>query len=145
MRTILFLIVTLTSSAILIGCDAFARSDLAEPRWRTTASYDKIVAHPAGVSPIKPRPWPVSVAEYAPPVVTHVAHYFPDRFVTDGDGNDSYGWTWRDYVAAVYSPASFLVNAVIIPVRMIQDPPGVLITTDLDEPLATSAPLVPKD
>ena len=119
---------------VQFGCEATARSDRAEPRWQTTASYDKIISAKTEPSPIKPRQWSASQASYQEPAATHFGSYFDDEFVTAGDGDDAYGWTWRDTVAVFYCPVRFGINALAVPVSMVKEPPGVLVTTNMDEP-----------
>jgi len=118
---------------MLAGCEATAKSDLAEPTWQPTATYEKAFAQPRTTSVIEPRQWPESQAAYEPCRVTHFGSYYDDPFVTNGDGDSAYGWTGMDWLARVYSPARMAVNTVAVPVSMIKEPPGVLPTTDLDQ------------
>lgn len=143
MRHVFCLMVVLMLASALPGCQVSAPSYTPETRWPTTASYDKIMSLPAGESAIKPRPWPISEANYEPLALTHFASYYLDPFVTEGDQNDTYRWTASDAVAVVYCPARFIVNTIAIPVSMIKEPPGVLVTTRLDEPEETNPPVSP--
>lgn len=117
----------------MVGCEATAKSDLAEPTWQPTASYEKAFAQPKTASVIVPRQWPESAAAYEPCRVTHFGSYYDDPFVTTGDGDNAYGWTGMDWLAMAYSPARFVANTAAVPVSMIKEPPGVLTTTDLDQ------------
>lgn len=127
-------------AAVLVGCEATAKSDRAEPGWQTTTSYDKIMSiENPPPSPIENRPWTSTVAFYEPPVVTHFGSYFDDPIITNGDGNDTYGWTCFDLLAVAYSPARFTVNTLAVPISMIKEPPGVLQTTNLDQKLDNDA------
>ncbi len=135
MGSVMKLLLVLGLAALVAGCEATAVSDRNEPGWQTTPSYDKIMSAKGTPNPTKPRSWPATKAEYEPPVVTHFGSYFDDPFVYCGDGNDTYGWTWMDPVAVVYSPARMVVNTVAVPVSMIKEPPGVLQCTNLDQEL----------
>lgn len=119
--------------ATLIGCEATAQSDKKELTWQKTTSYEKIMAQKPETSPLKPRNWDNKKAQYTQCVVTHFGSYFDDPFVTKGDGDEYYGWTFMDLAAFAYCPARFIVNTVCVPVSMIKEPPGVLTTTDLDQ------------
>jgi len=130
-------------SAVLVGCEAAARSDQLEPGIQTTASYETIFSLPAKPSPIKPKNWAPVKATYAAPVVTHFPSWYLDEFATEGDGNDTYGWTWVDALAFGYCPARFFVNTVALPVSAVKQPPGVLVTTDLDEPIPEQGERLP--
>jgi hypothetical protein len=128
------LVMGLGLAAMLAGCEATERSDRGEPGWQPTASYDKIMSAPATQpSPVKPRAWNSTVAKYEPPVVTHFGSYFEDPLVTQGDGNDTYGWTLMDLAAVGYSPARFVVNTLAVPISMVKEPPCVLQCTSLDQ------------
>lgn len=133
--TMVLLAASVTISLLLLaGCEATAHSDRTEPKWHTTASYDSIMSEQAvNPSPIAPRQWPATQAVYQPCTVTHFGSYFDDDFVYLGDGDDLYGWTWRDAVAFGYSPARFVVNTVCVPLSMVKEPPAVLVTTDIEQ------------
>jgi len=135
MKTVAGTLIGLVGMMMLVGCEATAISDKHEPGWQTTPSYDKIQAKTAEPSPIKARQWAPTVAEYTSPVVTHFGSYYDDPFVTQGDGNKTYGWTFMDLAAAGYSPARFVVNTVAFPVSMVKEPPCVLQCTNLDQPV----------
>lgn len=122
-------------ATVITGCEATAKSDLAEPTWQGTASYERIFAQKATAGPIARRPWPQTTAGYEPCIVTHFGSYYDDPFVTTGDGDNAYGWTALDAVAFGYSPARFVVNTLAVPISMIKEPPGILTTTDLDIPI----------
>ena len=128
----IMLFLVLSFIVVMSGCEATAKSDLNEPGWQTTASYDKIMTTASEPSPMKKRSWNCNYAAYEAPVVTHFGSYFNDPF-TDGDCNDSYGWTLMDLGAVAYSPARFAVNALAVPVSMVKEPPGVLQCTNLDQ------------
>ncbi len=130
----MLILFSLTIFAGMIGCEATARSDKLEPSWQKTASYKKIMQMPTTQpSPLTPRKWEVSKAHYAECVVTHFGSYFDDEFVTKGDGNDTYGWSGMDLVAFGYCPARFIINTLCVPISMIKEPPGVLVTSHLDQ------------
>ncbi len=134
MKKAMTVILGLLTAATFVGCEATGKSDQGEPRWQTTTSYNKIMSTKvSGPSPIKDREWAPTVACYELPVVTHFGSYFDDPIVTDGDGNDTYGWTLFDPFAVAYSPARFAVNTIAVPISMVKEPPGVLQTTNLDQ------------
>jgi hypothetical protein len=135
MKRALNVVFGLTLLAGLIGCEATAKSDMCEPGWQKTASYEKAMSKPTQPSPITQRDWLATTAEYAAPIVTHFPSWFEDPIVIDGDGNDTYGWTGFDTLAAFYSPCRYVVNLVALPVSMIKEPPGVLVCTNLDQEL----------
>ncbi len=127
-------LIIISMSVIFAGCEATAKSDKLEPGWQKTASYEKIMATPATQpSPLVHRNWKISQAHYTECIVTHFGSYFDDEFATQGDGNDTYGWTEADILAAVYCPVRFVVNTVCVPISMIKEPPGVLTTSYLDQ------------
>jgi len=130
---------------ILAGCEATAKSDKMERQWQRTASYEKIFSVKAKPSPIRPRKWAGTQATYEPCTVTHFAGYFDDEFVTVGDGDDAYGWTWADAAAFGYSPFRFIVNTICVPASMVKDPPGVLVTTDLEGSKSDGSAKVPDE
>jgi len=135
MKTIAGMVAGLMGCLMVVGCDATAKSDKCAPGWETTPSYEKVMSREGEPSPIKPRVWSPTVAVYEEPVVTHFGSYFNDPFVTEGDGNDTYGWTCMDLLAVPYSPARFVVNTVAVPVSMVKEPPCVLQCTNLDQPI----------
>ncbi len=133
-RCITIFSLLLMTLAVLAGCEATAKSDKLEPGWQKTASYEKIMATPATQpSPLVHRKWKISQANYTECVVTHFGSYFDDEFATQGDGNDTYGWTEADILAAIYCPVRFVINTVCVPISMIKEPPGVLTSSDLDQ------------
>ncbi|MFA5864929.1 MAG: hypothetical protein WC975_09610 [Phycisphaerae bacterium] len=134
MRTVAGLLLGLSLMIVLVGCEATARSDRSEPHWQTTASYDKIMSVPATQpSPIENRIWSETVATYEAPVVAHFGSYFNDPMVSDIEY--TYGWTLMDLASVAYSPARFAVNTVAVPVSMVKEPPGVLQSANLDQPI----------
>jgi hypothetical protein len=135
MKTVAWMLVGLVGCMAMVGCEATAKSDKCEPGWQTTTSYEKVMSTQGQPSPIKPRQWPATVAEYTAPTVTHFGSYYDDPFVTEGDGNDTYGWTCMDLLAVAYSPTRFVINTVAIPVSMVKEPPCVLQCTNLDQPM----------
>jgi len=120
---------------LLLGCEATAISDSAEPTWEPTASYDYIMGQMIAQKPAKPTRWAsVHKAHYQSGAVTHFGSYYDDPFVIKGDGDDLYGWTWMDAAAFGYCPARFVANTICVPISMIKEPPGVLVSEDRDEP-----------
>lgn len=145
MKAILTVVCGMVVTGILAGCEATAKSDMAEPTWEKTASYEKITSVPPVASPIKPRTWEPTCANPEPSTVTHFGSYFEDPIVQCGDGNDTYGWTWLDPGAVFYSPTRYVVNLLALPVSMVKEPPGVLQCTDLDQPIANCPTTRPVD
>ncbi|NLE29913.1 MAG: hypothetical protein GX629_09625 [Phycisphaerae bacterium] len=135
MKNTLMIVCGMVLTAILAGCEATAKSDMAEPTWEKTASYEKIMSAPSVTSPLTPRSWEQTHADPEPSIVTHFGSYFEDPIVQCGDGNDTYGWTWLDPGAVFYSPVRYTINFIALPISMIKEPPGVLQCTDLDQPI----------
>jgi hypothetical protein len=136
MKTALMVLCGVVLTGILVGCEATAKSDMMEPTWDKTPSYDKIMSATPEPSPIPRRTWQHGEASPEPSTVTHLPSYFDDPIVTDGDGNDTYGWTFLDPAAVAYSPARYAVNFIALPVSMVKEPPATLLCTDLDQPIA---------
>lgn len=117
----------------LAGCEATALSDKAQPTWQSTASYDYVTSHVTGDQPKKIRPWPVQQVCYQRGTVRHFGFYYDDPFVTQGDGDNLYGWTSMDTVAVAYCPIRFAINTLAVPFSMIKEPPGVLVAEHRDQ------------
>ena len=135
MKKLVSVLLGLSLTAILTGCEATAKCDDFDPSVEKTPSSEAIMAKVPQPSPITHRTWADTSALYAAPVVTHFPYWYEDPFVVNGDGNDSYGWTGTDWLAMVYCPCRFVVNTVGIPASMIKEPPGVCVSTDLDQKL----------
>jgi hypothetical protein len=140
MKKVLSVIVGLSLTAMLAGCEATAKSDHFDPCVERTASSEAIMTKVPQPSPITPRTWQETSAQYAAPVVTHFPYWYEDPVVVKGDGNDTYGWTGDDWLAMVYCPCRFVVNTVGMPISMIKDPPGKMMCTDLDQPIPACMP-----
>lgn len=145
MKATLMVVCGMILSGLLAGCEATAKSDMMEPSWETTASHEKFKSAPPMQSPITPRTWEQTQAIPEPSTVTHFGSYFDDPIVVNGDGNDTYGWTWLDPGAVFYSPVRYVVNVVAVPVSMVKEPPGVLQCTDLDQPISDCPTSRPAD
>ena len=90
----------------------------------STPSRDGILA--AGHAPVmRTRGLPDTYA----PLVTRggVAHYplgWEDPFEDQGDLNDTFAWTWQDYLTMPYSTGRFLVNTMFVPFSAMISWPG---------------------
>jgi len=128
------LIAVAVLTLVLVGCQATAISDRLGPTWQPTASYDYITEQQRSPLPAQAARWSSEQrVDYQAGTVWHFGSYFDDPFVSRGDGDGLYGWTWMDAAAFGYCPARFIVNTVAVPVSMIKEPPGVAISENRDQ------------
>lgn len=120
--------------ALTAGCknppmvNAYVDDSIPNQHW-TTPSRDGILA--SGHEPTnrqrfaEPRP--------APHVSYDVPHYplwWEDPFIAQGDRNDTFAWTWQDYLAMPYGLGRFMLNGLAQPVSVIVTPPGTYMVSD---------------
>jgi hypothetical protein len=129
----LWIVALISALTVLTGCEATGKSDQMEPRWQKTASYETTMQHQQPPLPERKRTWAMVPVRYEAPQVTHFGSYFDDPLIYNGDGNDSYGWSWMEGAWALLGPARFVANTVAVPVSMVKEPPGVLQIRNLDQ------------
>jgi hypothetical protein len=62
--------------------------------------------------------------------VPHYPLYWEDPFEDKGDQNDTYAWTWQDYVVMPYGLGRFILNTIAWPVSAVVTPPGTPMVSD---------------
>lgn len=120
--------------AVGSGCQHFVNpfvDELANRPPISTPSADAAMAYSGeATSPDHAKP---PIERYAADgTVVHGVLYFEDPFVTRGSDDGKCAWTYEDGLHSVYGPASFLVNAVLVPIRAVLTPPWVLLASDGD-------------
>jgi len=95
----------------------------------STPSQDAILA--AGYDPvIRHRDISEIQAPCAAGDVPHYPLWWEDPFEDIGDGNNTYAWTWQDYVAMPYGFGRFLLNTMAWPASLAVTPPGTPMVSD---------------
>ena len=56
--------------------------------------------------------------------------WWEDPFEDKGDQDDTFAWTWQDYVAMPYSFGRFLLNTIAWPVSAVVTPPWASMVSD---------------
>jgi hypothetical protein len=62
--------------------------------------------------------------------VPHYPLWWEDPLEDKGDQNDTFAWTWQDYVGMPYSLGRFLLNTMAWPVSAGVTPPGAAMVSD---------------
>lgn len=107
---------------------------VAAPWDSPTASDVKARFAPA---PPRMRPWPATAVAPESGAVVHWPLYFEDPFVDKGHGrtdesdpHNVYRGGWEDYVAALYNPARFTLNWLLLPASAVVTPPWTPMESD---------------
>mgnify|MGYP006908268508 FL=1 len=62
--------------------------------------------------------------------VPHYPLWWEDPFEDKGDQNDTFAWTWQDYVVMPYSVGRFALNGLAWPISAIVTSPGTPLISD---------------
>jgi hypothetical protein len=94
-----------------------------------TASSEAVAA--ANKAPaIRVRDIPPTPAPIARPDVPHYPLWWEDPFEDQGDNNDTFAWTWQDYLDMPYGLARFILNTVGWPASAVVTLPGTPMVSD---------------
>jgi hypothetical protein len=94
-----------------------------------TASSEAVMA--ANEAPaIRLREIPPTPAPMARDEVPHYPLWWEDPFEDQGDNNDTYAWTWQDYLHMPYGFGRFILNTAGWPVSAVVTPPGTPMVSD---------------
>jgi len=127
-------IIVLTMPIILAACNQppavnpWIDDSIPADTW-TTPSRDGVLAAQKEII-ARDRGYPETIG----PHVTHdVAHYplwWEDPFEDQGDNNDTFAWTWQDYLAMPYGLGRYLLNTMAWPVSAVCTPPCTSMVSD---------------
>lgn len=94
-----------------------------------TPSYEAVVN--SGAEPvIRQREVPRAHVPRAIEGVPHYPLWWEDPLEDKGDQNDTFAWTWQDYIGMPYSFGRILLNTMAWPVSAIVTPPGTPMVSD---------------
>jgi len=110
------------------GVNPFKDDSISESQW-TTPSAEGVLAASAGPS-LRHLDWPPSEARIEPVGVPHWPLWWEDPFEDKGSVNNSFAWTYEDYVALPYGYGRFLLNTIAWPVSAVVTPPGTVEASD---------------
>jgi hypothetical protein len=95
----------------------------------TTPSRDSFLAVDSAPM-VRQREYPETNAPHVDQQVAHYPLWWEDPFEDQGDNDNTFAWTWQDYVAMPYGLGRYLLNTMLWPVSAVVTPPGTSMVSD---------------
>jgi hypothetical protein len=122
------LVTLLAGALVLTGCNEppavnpWADDSIGRQEWTTHSEQEVVAANRAPV--IRERDMPATLAPMANNEVPHYPLWWEDPFEDKGDGDETFAWTYADYLGMPYSLGRYILNTIAWPVSAVVTPPG---------------------